>query len=81
MPDYLQRIKERIVPFGFSLGAIAVGSFLLLDDAEDFGEFATPQHPTFVHHWWIGLIVLVLGVVLLLFTIFWEGKEGEKNAS
>ena len=66
----LAKIRERIVPFGFSVGMIGVGAFLFLDDAVDFGTFSTPTHPTWVHHWWIGLLVMVLGVILLLYTIF-----------
>ena len=69
--DLVEKAKERIVPISLSLGAIGVGTFMLLDDAEDFGIFATPQHPTFVHHWWIGLIVLILGIILLLFSLFY----------
>ncbi len=82
LPDEIkERIKERIVPFGFSLGAIAVGAFLLIDDAGDFGDFSTVSHPSWVHHWWIGLLVMLLGLILLLIVLFWDYEEVEEEWS
>ena len=68
----LNTVKENIVPFGFSLGMIGVGAFLFLDDAGDFATFSTPEHPSHIHHWWVGLLILILGLILLLYIIFKE---------
>lgn len=71
LDERIEKIRERIVPFGFSLGMIALGTFLFLDDLNDFGKFSTPDHPSRVHHWWIGLLIMLLGLILLLITVFW----------
>jgi hypothetical protein len=60
---------------GFSLALL--GAFLVVDDAGDIGSFSqtdAQQHwrgidfswlPNFVHHWWIGLVLLALGLYLI----------------
>lgn len=32
-----------------------LGTIILRDDSRDFGQFATKRHPSVLHHWWIGL--------------------------
>ena len=65
------------------LGAMAAGSFLFLDDAADFGRFEHDPGesrtwmgmdfswaPEWVHHWWIGLLVFLCGVLMMLWSAF-----------
>lgn len=65
-----RRIQKNIVPFGFGVGMFAVGTFLFLDDAYDFGLFSTKEHPSPIHHWWIGLILMIIGIVLIVVSVF-----------
>jgi hypothetical protein len=65
--------------FGLALGgaaAVAVGSFLVMDDVHDFGEIISygkllPWEPStegipHLHHGLLGLLLLVLGAFLML---------------
>ena len=48
------------------LGGIAgfgLGSALLLDDAKDLGKFSTPDHPSPIHHWQIGLCLMIASLI------------------
>ena len=44
---------------------LASGAILLFDDVKDFGDFATPEHPSPIHHWQWGVILIILGAVVL----------------
>jgi hypothetical protein len=46
-----------------SLGAIAAGATMLLDDAKDFGKDGTERDPPMPHHWLWGALTLIGGVV------------------
>jgi hypothetical protein len=46
-----------------SLGTIATGAALLLDDAKDFGKDGSERNPPMPHHWLIGALTLIGGVV------------------
>lgn len=70
LPEVIKRVQKNIVPFGVGVGCFAVGTFLFLDDAYDFGLFSTPEHPSPIHHWWIGLILMLLGIFLMLVSVF-----------
>jgi len=65
--------------FGLAVGgavAVAVGSFLVMDDVHDFGEIISygkllPWEPVtegipHLHHGLLGLLLLVLGAFLML---------------
>jgi hypothetical protein len=45
-----------------SLGAIAAGAAMLLDDAKDFGKDGTERDPPMPHHWLWGALTLIGGV-------------------
>lgn len=45
-----------------SLGAIAAGAALMLDDAKDFGKDGTDRDPPMPHHWLVGALTLIGGV-------------------
>ena len=38
---------------------LTIGSGLMLDDAEDFGQFRKPGHPSPLHHWQLGLALFM----------------------
>ena len=44
-----------------SIGAFGLGATLLFDDAKDLGEFSTPEHPSPIHHWIWGLLLMTGG--------------------
>lgn len=63
--------------------AVAVGSFLVMDDVSDFGEIIStwgkepgrhgilkgetmPWLPTHIHHWLLGIIIMIIGAFLML---------------
>jgi hypothetical protein len=75
----MQMPDSKDLGFGLALGgavAVAVGSFLVMDDVSDFGEIISygkllPWEPStegipHLHHGLLGLILLVLGAVLML---------------
>lgn len=31
-----------------------LGELMVIDDWKDYGKFSTPDHPSPIHHWWIG---------------------------
>jgi hypothetical protein len=45
-----------------SIGAMALGAALLVDDYRDFGLDGTERDPPMPHHWLWGALVLVGGV-------------------
>ncbi len=61
----LERARKHIM-VGIICGVgIGVGILLLIDDAEDFGLFSTPDHPTWIHHWLLGVILIIVGLIAL----------------
>ena len=70
-----------IVPLMASIGSIGVGTYLLIDDLKDFGFFSTKDHPSPLHHWQYGLILLLGGLISLPISILEliEGLEGAES--
>jgi hypothetical protein len=33
------------------------GELMVIDDFKDYGKFSTPDHPSPIHHWWIGELI------------------------
>ena len=42
---------------------LTIGSGLMLDDAEDFGKFRKPGHPSPLHHWQLGLALFTASLL------------------
>jgi len=45
-----------------SIGAFGLGTALLFDDAKDLGEFSSEDHPSPLHHWIWGLLLMTGGL-------------------
>ena len=50
---------------GAGVAGFIIGLALTLDDVKDFGLFSTPEHPSPIHHWWIGLIIYLVSLGLI----------------
>ena len=50
---------------GAGVAGSIIGLALTLDDVKDFGLFSTPEHPSPIHHWWIGLIIYLVSLGLI----------------
>ena len=66
--------------------AKAAGVALLVDDLKDFGKFSTEDHPSPIHHWQWGLVLLITGLGLLgtgmaLGLARWREENGAQEAS
>jgi len=57
-----KKMDEELAGLLGSLGAFTLGSYLLLDDGKDLGLFSTEDHPSPLHHWIVGLGIMLGGV-------------------
>jgi hypothetical protein len=64
LQDLLSNVAQNSELAGLvaSLGAIAAGSAMLLDDAKDFGKDGSERSPAMPHHWLVGALTLIGGV-------------------
>lgn len=68
MPKWIQDLLNSLsqnpeaVGLAASLGAIAAGAVLLLDDYKDFGKDGSERNPAMPHHWQWGALTLIGGV-------------------
>ncbi|MCR6691534.1 MAG: hypothetical protein MRT15_04015 [archaeon YNP-LCB-003-016] len=67
IPKWLQELiansSGEIAGLIGSIIAIATGAGLMLDDYKDFGLDGTERDPPMPHHWLLGSIVLIGGVM------------------
>ena len=68
-----------VLPLMASIGSIGVGTYLLIDDLKDFGFFSTKDHPSPLHHWQYGLLLLLGGLLSLPISVL-ELIEGLESA-
>jgi len=68
-----------VLPLMASIGSIGVGTYLLIDDLKDFGFFSTKDHPSPLHHWQYGLVLLLGGLLSLPISVL-ELIEGLESA-
>lgn len=62
-----------------SLG-LGIGGVILEDDAGDIGEFSTPEHPSPLHHWQLGLGIIIASTIgLLLSTLYAQSQLMNKE--
>ena len=65
------------------IGMIAAGVWMILDDIKDFGKFSYPGHPSPIHHWQHGLVLLILGLImcgLAALDLIMKMEEGRSHA-
>lgn len=63
-------------------GMLIGGAILVLDDIDDLGFFSTPDHPSPLHHWIYGVLLIVFGAIILgiglaLLLREWLGGQGK----
>jgi len=65
---------EKILPYlpYMVCGVIiaGIGAFLIVDDAYDFGTFSTSRHPSPWHHWQVGLVLFIVGLVIIALSLY-----------
>jgi len=59
--EFLKKLTERSPALAASGAAFLAGIGLLLDDAHDFGKLDTPNHPSPLHHWIWGILLMLGG--------------------
>jgi len=52
----------------------SIGSLLELDDLKDYGRFSFPEHPSMIHHWWIGAIIREVSELAGAGLVMWGAK-------
>ena len=58
------------------------GELMVIDDFKDYGKFSTPEHPSPIHHWWIGELIrqgAFVGSVLVLLSEMAKDEEEEET--
>ena len=60
-----EKVKISDAFIGGGIIGTIVGAALMIDDVKDLGMFSTPEHPSPIHHWWIGLIIFLASVGVL----------------
>lgn len=60
--DLIKAFSESSLTLAPSLAAFLGGAGLLLDDAHDFGKLDSPDHPSPLHHWMWGALLMIGGV-------------------
>lgn len=58
------------------------GELMVIDDWKDYGKFSTPEHPSPIHHWWIGELlraISLFGSLLVLGNELTKDDEYESN--
>lgn len=71
--DKIQEYLQEMTPLeaagwvlaGFGIIGIIAGTLMALDDIHDFGKTSYPGHPSPLHHWMYGIIIIALSSVAL----------------
>jgi len=62
-------MEDPVIGMLASGGAFLTGVALLADDAGDFGELSTPEHPSPFHHWIWGAGMMMVGIAGMGFNL------------
>lgn len=94
MEQYRDKIQEYIqdmtpleatgwVLVGFGIIGIIAGTLMALDDIHDLGKTVYPGHPSPLHHWMYGVIIIALssvalavGVALVVYERLYRSRAG-----
>ena len=59
---------------------LGIGGVILEDDAKDIGKFSSPEHPSPLHHWQLGLgVTLASAIGMLMSTLYLAGNLQSKT--
>lgn len=67
--DLMKTLAEQGPALAGSATALLTGIVLLADDAHDFAKLDTPDHPSPLHHWIWGVLLLLGGAAGLGFAL------------
>jgi len=45
------------------VSSVVLGSWALADDMSDIGRFSDEEHPSPIHHWWVGILGILGGII------------------
>jgi len=56
-----------------------LGKLILLDDIDDLGLYSFDGHPSPIHHWQWGLLLMIVAEGLDLMTLLQSFSKGDNN--
>jgi hypothetical protein len=69
VPEWLHNIPEsvfqnrEVIGLIASVGAMLAGGVMMLDDVKDFGKDGTERNPPRIHHWLVGALTFMGGLI------------------
>ena len=57
--------EKVLLGLGVGVGLTLGGIVLFWDDIKDIPHFSTERHISPLHHWWLGLLLFLAGLVVL----------------